>query len=88
MAFVKVNGLDAGTLFFDTELDISHVAKEGENDIEIGFVLSNRNRMGPHHIMAIGRDSVSPWSFELSGEWEEDTSEYYYPQYEFVKFYT
>lgn len=88
MAFVKVNGLDAGTLFFDTELDISHVAKEGENDIEIRFVLSNRNRMGPHHIMAIGRDSVSPWSFELSGAWEEDTSKYYYPQFDFVKFYS
>jgi hypothetical protein len=88
MAFVKVNGVDAGTLFFDTELDISHVAKAGENDIEIRFILSNRNRMGPHHIMAIGRESVSPWSFELSGAWEEDTSEHYYSQYDLKKFYS
>ena len=88
MAFVKVNGVDAGTLFFDTELDISHVAKTGENEIEIRFILSNRNRMGPHHIMANGRDSVSPWSFELSGHWEEDTSKFYYPQYDLKKFYS
>ncbi len=87
MAFVKVNGVEAGKLFFDTELDISHVAKEGENDIEIKFILSNRNRMGPHHIIASRREGVSPWSFELSGDWAEDTSKYYHSQFDFKKFY-
>lgn len=87
MANVKVNGVEAGMLFFDTELDISHVAKKGENDIEIKFILSNRNRMGPHHIIARRRLPVCPWSFELSGEWKEDTSEYYHSLYDFKKFY-
>lgn len=87
MAIVKVNGVEAGKMFFDTELDISHVAKEGENDIEIKFILSNRNRMGPHHIIASRRLPVCPWSFELSGMWEEDTSEFYHSQFDFKKFY-
>ena len=87
MAFVKVNGELAGQMLFDTEMDISHVAKEGENEIEVTFVLSNRNRMGPHHTMPGHRMSVGPWNFEFSGTWEEDKSEFYLPQFVFTKFY-
>lgn len=87
-ASVKVNGMEAGKLFFETELDISHVAMQGENEIEITFTLSNRNRMGPHHIIADCREPICPWSFELSGEWEDNKSEYYHPTFDFKKFYS
>ena len=87
MAFVKVNGHEVGKLFFDTELDISQVAKEGENEIEIRFILSNRNRLGPHHVVARERISISPFSFELGGTWKEDSSEFYHSHYDLKKFY-
>lgn len=87
MAFVKVNGELAGEMLFDTELDISRVAREGENEIEVTFVLSNRNRMGPHHTIPGHRMSVAPWNFEFSGSWEEDRNEFYKPEFVFKKFY-
>lgn len=87
MAFVKVNGMEAGKLFFDTELDISHVAKQGENEIEVRFILSNRNRMGPHHLVESKDEPASPFSFELSGTWEEDSSLSYHADYDLKKFY-
>ena len=87
MAVVKVNGVTAGKLLFEQEVDISHVAKQGENEIEITFILSNRNRMGPHHIAASNRMMVCPWSFELSGTWKEEMSDYYHTHCDFKKFY-
>lgn len=87
LASVKVNGADAGKLFLDKELDISHVAKVGENEIEVRFVLSNRNRMGPHHLVLDKNECVSPWSFELYGEWDEAQSPLYHEDYDIKKFY-
>ena len=88
MAFVKVNGMEAGILLFDTEMDISQVAKEGENEIEVRFILSNRNRLGPHHWVDNREEAVSPFSFELDGTWEEDKSPVYRADYDIKKFYT
>ena len=87
LASVKVNGKDAGRLFFEKELDISEVAKAGENEIEIRFVLDNRNRMGPHHLKGNKDETVSPGSFELNGTWEEDRSIYYHEDYDLKKFF-
>ena len=87
IAFVKVNGKDAGKLFFDRELDLSQVARAGENEIEVQFVLNNRNRMGPHHLRGRKDESVAPWSFELVGTWEENRSIYYHEDYDLKKFF-
>lgn len=87
LAYVKVNDRGAGKLFWDTELDISHIAKKGDNTIEVRFILDNRNRMGPHHLSISKKINISPWSFELSGEWEEDKSPYYHADYDIKKFY-
>ena len=87
IAFVKVNGKEAGNLFFNKELDLSQVAKAGENEIEILFVLSNRNRMGPHHLKGNKNNPVDPWSFELNGSWDEDQSNEYHEDYDIKKFF-
>ena len=87
MAVVKVNDVLVGEMLFDTEIDVSHVAKEGENEVEVTFVLSNRNRMGPHHTIPGHRLSVGPWHFEFSGSWEEERNEFYQPEFVLKKFY-
>ena len=87
LAAVKVNGADVGKLFFEREVDLTGVAKAGENEVQVRFVLSNRNRMGPHHLECGKNESVSPWSFELNGTWEEDQSAFYHNNYDIKKFY-
>ena len=86
MASVKINGKEAGKLFFEKELDISNVAKLGNNKIEVEFILGNRNRMGPHHLIGNKNESITPWSFELSGEWEDDRSRFYHADYDIKRF--
>lgn len=87
MAEVFVNGGNAGKLLFDTELDISAYAKEGENEIRIRFIRDNRNLYGPHHLCNSKYENVSPWSFELFGEWEEDTCPSYHKSYDLKRLY-
>lgn len=88
LAEVTVNGKVAGKLLFDTQLDISDYAKEGVNEIEVRFVKDNRNLYGPHHLTISRYENVSPWSFELYGEWDEDTSKCYHKSYDLKKLYT
>ena len=85
-AFVKLNGKDVGKLFFDKEIDISEAASAGENVVEVRFLLSNRNRMGPHHYRGTKR-VVSPQSFCMLGTWTEDESPLYHEDYDIKKFY-
>lgn len=87
IAEVTVNGVNKGVLLFDKELDISDVALLGENEIKIRFLISNRNLMGPHHLNGSKRDSVTPWSFELFGTWQEDKSAQYHAGYDLKLFY-
>ena len=87
MATVKINGREAGKLLFETELDISNVAIVGENEVEIKFLLSNRNLMGPHHLMGVKQRAVEPSSFQLFGHWRGRESELYHSYYDIKKFY-
>ena len=87
MAFVNVNGKEAGKLLFDTELDVSNVARVGENEIEIRFLLSNRNLMGPHHLIGTKVRGVDPNCFQMFGSWEERESRMYHLYYDIKKFY-
>ncbi len=81
LAEVKVNGRTAGKLLFDRQIDISDVAKAGENDIEIRFLLSNRNRLGPHHYAKNKNGPVVPGCFGLGCDWKEDKCEQYHSCY-------
>lgn len=70
-----------------TELNISDLAQAGENEIEIRFVLSNRNLMGPHHLMGPKERYVDPNCFQLFGDWKGRESERYHSYYDIKKFY-
>lgn len=87
MAFVKVNGKVAGKLLFDTELDISDLVKIGENEIEVRFLLSNRNLMGPHHLTGTKDRGIDPNCFQMFGRWNGKESELYHGYYDLKKFY-
>ena len=61
MATVRINGQEAGELFFDRVLDIRPFKQPGINRVEVDFLMSNRNLLGPHHCANRGaRYSVSP----------------------------
>lgn len=87
MAFVKVNDKNAGKLLFDTELDISDVVKAGENEIEVRFLLGNRNRMGPHHLMGTKVRAIEPDCFQLFGKWNENQCRWYHSYFDLKKFF-
>ena len=86
MAYVKVNGKEAGKILFDTEIDISKVAKKGENEIEVRFLLSNRNLMGPHHLEGPKDRSIAPDCFQMFGWWNGNKSDMYHDEYDLKKF--
>ena len=86
-ASVKVNGKQAGKLLFDTELDITNFAKVGENDIEIRFLLSNKNLLGPHHLVGEKDRYTDPNCFQLFGAWKGKESARYHSYYDIKKFY-
>ena len=88
MATVTVNHKKAGKLFFGKELDISNVAVVGENLVEIQFIISNRNRLGPHHTTRDEDEGVGPWNFGVSSDWEEDQNKLYRPTYDLKRFYS
>ncbi len=70
-AKIRVNGQEAGTLYFDRKIDISDYAKQGENEIEITFILGNRNLLGPF-ILPCPDDFIGPMHFQTAGLPEED----------------
>lgn len=83
---VTVNGKYAGKLVYERVLDISDFAVKGENVIDIEFVLSNRNLLGPHHLKDLDcYKSVSPWSFELTNSWVDGKSNDYTDKYTLIK---
>ena len=86
IAYISVNGKYAGSLVYERVIDISDFAVLGENEIEVEFVLSNRNLLGPHHLKGTGcPGSVSPWSFELSNTWSDGRSKKYVNRYALLK---
>lgn len=87
MAFVKLNGVQVGTLMFEKEIDVSEATKVGENEVEIEFVIGNRNRMGPHHFTGEKQGMVDPWKFDMLDHWDEDKCEIYHEEYDIKKFY-
>lgn len=87
MAEVRVNGINKGRLLFDTQMDISDVAVVGTNTLQVRFWISNRNLMGPHHMVGGKTWGVSPWSFEMAGSWRENKSEAYHYGYDLKLFY-
>lgn len=86
IAYLRINGKEAGKLVYETTLDISNYATTGENIIELTLIISNRNLLGPHHLMGSGDTwGVSPWTFEFTGSWKDGESHCYAKHYCFLK---
>lgn len=84
--YVSVNGKYAGKLIYERVLDISDFAVAGENEIEVEFVISNRNLLGPHHLTGSGcPKEVTPWCFELTNSWVDGCSDDYEDRYTLLK---
>ena len=86
-AEVFVNGVRAGKLLYAKELDISHVATIGDNLIQVRFIISNRNLMGPHHYIGNKDENVSPYSFEMYNTWVGGERQLYHDDYDLKRFY-
>lgn len=86
MAVVFVNGVYAGKLLFSKKIDIHSFVKKGVNHIEIEFVISNRNRLGPLHTTNQEDDGVGPWDFGVT-DWQEDCTGSFWKQYNLKRFY-
>lgn len=81
-AIVSVNGQIAGKLLFERELDISKYAQAGENEIAIQFCVGNFNLLGPHHHVQNKAGVIGPMHFELTGQWDNNTSPLYHDYYD------
>lgn len=64
MAKVWINNQKVGDLFFEKQIDISDYAKEGDNLVEVEFVIGNRNMFGPLHLDGT-EWFISPFEFTL-----------------------
>jgi hypothetical protein len=85
-AEIHLNGQYVGKLLFDRVLDIRSFKKDGENDIRIDYIISNRNLLGPHHyIDKFSRKSVGPYVWELTNAWVKDEKTGYRSSYELIK---
>ena len=85
-ADVHMNGQYAGKLLFDRVLDIRPYKKDGENEIRVDYIISNRNLLGPHHyIDKSSRNAVGPYVWELTNAWVKDEKTGYRSSYELLK---
>ena len=71
VASVAVNGVPAGKMLFDRELDLSAYLREGENEIAVVICNSMRNSMGPHHRHDPEPYGVGPGTFSFEKDSEE-----------------
>lgn len=99
MMNLYVNGVFVkNSLWAPYQVDITHVAAEGENELMIQLYASNRNLLGPHHHINGECYNVGPESFTGKWSWVERESEsdatdiadrtksYWNPDYCFVEF--
>ncbi|MBO4468271.1 MAG: hypothetical protein J5766_03115, partial [Clostridia bacterium] len=86
IAYIKLNGKDVGKLIYGNTIDLGPYAVVGENEIEIDFIVGNRNRFGPHHYCGPDENyAIDPPKFSLTGTWEDGKSEYYAERFSLLK---
>ncbi|MHB8962671.1 MAG: hypothetical protein ACYC5K_05910, partial [Saccharofermentanales bacterium] len=85
---VKVNGIAATTLWMAPyEVLLDGYLKEGENRIELEFIGTLRNLLGPHHLLEGESYAVSPSSFfQESMLWNKGKNSRWTDSYCFVDF--
>jgi hypothetical protein len=76
VAEVRVNGQHAGIIGWQPyELDVTSLAAEGVNEIEVIVTGSFKNLLGPHHEIK-RRGVVTPWSFKVAPKTQPPGAEY------------
>ena len=87
LAYLKINGFDVRKSYFGNIVDVSEYLRIGENEIIITLYSSNRNLLGPHHVINEEEPfAVRPATFEAFGTWNKGKSSLYRDNYSFVKF--
>jgi len=85
-ALIKANGKEQ-LIVLDDKADISNLLKFGENNIEITINSSIRNLFGPHHFKREPESfGVSPYLFNMRGEWGNGYTDSYSDEYYLVPF--
>lgn len=85
VAYVRVNGKYAGKCLFDDRVDISPYAFAGDNDIEVSFLISKRNLLGPHHwLQNRSRGLIAATLLDYSELWQNNLTQYYTDSYELL----
>lgn len=71
---VSANGCDPMPIAWKPyEADITHMLKEGNNDLSIQYVLTRRNTFGPLHALPSRTTAYGPGNFITTGEdWTDD----------------
>ncbi len=81
-----VNNNFVKRMMFDYKVDLSNYLNVGDNEIRLDLIISNRNLLGPFHDGIEEPFSVSPYTFERFGSWnEKGESPLCLPRYSFVK---
>jgi hypothetical protein len=90
LARVLVNGSEAGVIMWAPyEIDVTSFVKTGENQIEVEFISTLRNLLGPHHRPSGEPDQCWGTDYTLYPGWlkdEEVLSERWTDDYFFLKF--
>ncbi len=87
LAYLKINGNEVRKSYFGNIVDISEYLRVGENEIIITLYSSNRNLLGPHHVINEEEPfAVRPATFVAFGTWNKGKSSVYRDNYSFVRF--
>lgn len=87
LCYLTVNGKPVSKSYFADVVDLTEYVVKGKNVAVITLYSSNRNLMGPHHLIEAEECfAVGPHSFELQGSWKDGKSSMERDNYSFVRF--
>ena len=83
---VTINDKYVGKMIFNHQIDISFFVKKGRNKLRLKVYVSNRNLLGPHHVVRAEEEKACEIdSFEMIGTWEDGESSKFRKSYSFVE---
>ena len=87
LAYLNVNGREVCKSYFGSIVDLSNYLQIGKNEIIVTLYSSNRNLLGPHHVINEEEPfAVRPATFVAFGTWHKGKSTLYRDNYSFVRF--
>ncbi len=82
----EINGRPVAGDLFTRDFDLTPYLEEGENDLRLTVVFSNRNLFGPHHREDPEPTGVDPRTFSFEGEWANGSCPAFVREKAFVRF--